>query len=691
MRTIRAYRFPSLDVAGENNAKVLCFSEINGTKYYINYDGSKGAWDEETGSISLGSNVYSDNTCQTAVGTVSNGKEGFVVEIGSKITYTASQLTNPKYNEFYDADGNKLTYTNTFANGTGELKFNGTLAKIGDNAFKSKSDLTSVTLPDSLTYISESAFNGCTGLPVENYIRYAGTCAVETTDKTQTTYTFKSGTRYIGGGLFYNITTLVNISLPSTVIFIGKQAFRQCTNLTTINIPDQVIYIGDGAFESCNSLPTVNGCRYADTYLVKYPDGNATSVTFKEGTKWIGHKAFQYCNKLTTISIPASIVHIAPDAFIGTKISTITVDGNNPVYDSRNSCNAIIETATNTLVIGCNSTVIPNTVTTIGKYAFYDYSNLTGITIPNGVTKIMDYAFWQCAITSIDIPNSVTYIGYEAFAFNKLDSIIIGSGVTFLAEDAFFSGYTGTAYTIPSLVKINNVTYAYDGSDTELTVTLANGTEVTLSMYSESACFLPDTLITLSDNTTKQIKDITYNDELKVWNFDEGKFDKANIAWLTRSGLHNDHYYKLTFSDGTILKTTGTNSNHKVYNIDDKFFEGVAYIEIGKHVFTENGVVTLVNKEYIEEDVEYYNLITEHHFNCFANGVLTSDRYGNIYKIDENMMFIKEQRPYRPYSEFEAAGISEYWYDVFRYSENADSIDKIKKYIKRIESQMRVK
>lgn len=154
------------------------------------------------------------------------------------------------------------------------------------------------------------------------------------------------------------------------------------------------------------------------------------------------------------------------------------------------------------------------------------------------------------------------------------------------------------------------------------------------------------------------------------------------------TGLMNDHYYKLTFSDGNTLCTTGQNSNHRVYNVDKQIFDGVANIGIGERVFTENGIVTITNKEYIEEEIEYYNLMTTGAINCFANGVLTSDRYGNLYPID-NMRYVKGNRQIRPYSEFEAVGIKRYWYDNIRLGESDESIEKAIDYVGKCESQMR--
>ena len=90
----------------------------------------------------------------------------------------------------------------------------------------------------------------------------------------------------------------------------------------------------------------------------------------------------------------------------------MVVENGNTKYDSRNNCNAIIETATNTLISGCKNTIIPNSVTSIGSHAFYRCTGLTSVTIPNSVTTIGNYAFYGCTgLTSVTIPNSVTSIG----------------------------------------------------------------------------------------------------------------------------------------------------------------------------------------------------------------------------------------------------------------------------------------
>ena len=206
----------------------------------------------------------------------------------------------------------------------------------------------------------------------------------------------RNGVTSIGDSAFFDCTGLTSITIPDSVTSIGDSAFHGCSGLTSITIPDSVTWIGDHAFDGCAGL---------------------TSVTIPDSVTIIGRHAFDGCTGLTSVTIPDSVTSIGEGAFDGcTGLASITVSGGNKNYDSRNNCNGIIETASNTLISGCKNTDIPDSVTSIGDSAFDSCTGLTSITIPDSVTSIGDGAFGSCTgLTSITIPDSVTVIGVSAF------------------------------------------------------------------------------------------------------------------------------------------------------------------------------------------------------------------------------------------------------------------------------------
>lgn len=157
-----------------------------------------------------------------------------------------------------------------------------------------------------------------------------------------------------------------------------------------------------------------------------------SSITLPNMITTIGSYAFYQCYDLLSIVIPSSVTMIEDEVFGFTQnLAHIAVDPNNAVYDSRNDCNAIINSTTNALLVGCYNTTIPNTVTTIERYAFRGCDNLTFIEIPNSVTTIESETFYGCSsLTSITIPSSVTEIGSHVFAGNNLAQIVVELGNT---------------------------------------------------------------------------------------------------------------------------------------------------------------------------------------------------------------------------------------------------------------------
>lgn len=201
-------------------------------------------------------------------------------------------------------------------------------------------------------------------------------------------------------------------------------------NIKKVVIPDSVIKISANVFG----------------------DNQLTYINIPDSVTKIYTKAFRN-NQLTGIVIPDSVTSISYDVFNENPLTNIVVDSNNPVYDSRDNSNAIIETSSNTLIHGFKNTIIPNTVTKIGSFAF-EYNQLISINIPDSVTTIGNSAFSYNQLTSINIPDSVTEIEESAFYNNRLTSINIPDSVTEIGYGAFDN---------------NNLNYVYIGSNSKLT------------------------------------------------------------------------------------------------------------------------------------------------------------------------------------------------------------------------------
>ena len=317
------------------------------------------------------------------------------------------------------------------------------VTSIGDWAFYACKGLTSVTIPNSVTSIGESAFLGCTGL---------------------TSVTIPNSVTSIGDYAFHSCTGLTSVTIPNSVTSIGGNAFEGCTGLTSVTIPNSVTSIGDSAFSGCTGL---------------------TSVTIPNSVTSIGDYAFFDCEGLTSVTIPNSVTSIGSSAFSACySLASIIVEQGNTMYDSRDNCNAIIETSTNELISGCNNTVIPNSVTSIGDYAFADCTGLTSVTIPNSVTSIGDGAFRFCyGLTSVTIPNSVTSIGPSAFFdCEGLTSVTIPNSVTSIGDYAFYFCTGLTSVIIPnSVTSIGNSTFS--GCTGLTTLTMESDVPLSIEQY----------------------------------------------------------------------------------------------------------------------------------------------------------------------------------------------------------------
>ena len=362
---------------------------------------------------------------------------------------------------------------------------------IDQEAFRNCNALTSVSIPATVTAIGELAFAGCTALDSVDISDLSVWCSIDF-------FSTSSNPCYRAHHLYLNGIEIVDLVIPDSVSTISSYAFTGCSSINSVSIPSTVMRIGLSAFSCCSSLSVIDvagdnpnydsrdscnaiieratgkliaGCQntvipntvtairdwafYACTGLTSivipnsvteigyesfYGCSSLAGVNISNSVRTIGYQAFYGCSSLRSIHIPASVRGIATSAFeFCPSLVSVSVSPNNRQYDSRNDCNAIIETSENRLIVGCRNTIIPATVTSIDDYAFSGCSTLSGIEIPASVTSVGNFAFRQClTLRSVVIPEGVVDIGASAFfdcaMLNRVD---IPASVTSIGDYAF--------------------------------------------------------------------------------------------------------------------------------------------------------------------------------------------------------------------------------------------------------------
>lgn len=265
--------------------------------------------------------------------------------------------------------------------------------------------------------------------------------------------------------------------------WIKSETFKNCKNVTTVTFDQSgsldVESIGDYAFEGCSSLKTIIIPKYVSE---------------------MGSKVFQDCTNLESIRISASVSKIGSRMFAGCpNLKSIVVEEGNEKYDSRENCNAIVETATNTLVCGTENSTIPSTITAIGNGAFAE-TGLKNIVIPEGVTSIELQAFENCQdLESVTLPQSLKKLGYHVFANSGLTSLVIPEGITYLPQGTFNGCKNLETVTLPTTLE----TIEYNAfSNSGLTSIFIPKGVTNISSTSFNYCGKLSTISVSDENTT---------------------------------------------------------------------------------------------------------------------------------------------------------------------------------------------
>ena len=308
-----------------------------------------------------------------------------------------------------DAAGD-VVILDKFTVGTAEY----VVTSIGESAFWYNKNIKSVNIPESVTDIGVEAFKCCDGL---------------------TAVQLPEGLKRIPREIFLDCRKLESVGIPSSVRAIDEQAFSNCISLASLNLPAGLNYIGRYAFQNTpwystqyNEAP--NGLFYIGPLLVGYKGDVPTGeLVIKEGTTCIGYQAFNYCTGLTSVTIPKSLTHVDYRAFyncVGLTAVHITdlaawckIEFQ---WDDASCSSNPLFNAHHLYLNGEEVTdlVIPDGVTSIGRYSFDNCTGLTSVTIPEGVTRICSNAFRSCSnLTSVTIPPSVTIIESMPFLWCK--------------------------------------------------------------------------------------------------------------------------------------------------------------------------------------------------------------------------------------------------------------------------------
>ncbi len=268
------------------------------------------------------------------------------------------------------------------------------------------SSLSSVSIPSTVTKIPHLNLYGCKYLSEitideENPVYYSeGNCIIERATKTLIQgcqgSVIPEGITAIGYKAFSS-TQISTVTIPNGVERIDAGAFSQCASLHSVSIPNSVIVIGESAFYGCQELKNIVIPNSVTSILKEAFRGctNLKSVTIGSSVGSIGGLAFEG-TALENLTIPASVTSIAADAFAycSSSLQSITVDADNPNYYSDGNC--LIELVSQTLIVGCVNSQIPQDIRIIADSAFYNCTGMTGIEIPNSVQEFGWGAFRNC-------------------------------------------------------------------------------------------------------------------------------------------------------------------------------------------------------------------------------------------------------------------------------------------------------
>ena len=460
------------------------------------------------------------------------------------------------------------------------------VTSIGSSAFYGCSSLTSINISDGVTEIDSDAFKGCsslTSITIPDSVTSIGYDAFEDCSSL-TSINIPDGVTELYGSVFDHCSSLTSITIPDSVTSIGYDAFRCCSSLKNINIPNSVTSIGDSAFYGCSSLTSINitdGVTSIGNWTFE-DCSSLTSITIPDSVTSIGFRAFEGCSSLTSITIPDSVTSIDNDAFRGcTSLTSIT---------------------------------IPNSVTSIGDGAFRCCSSLTSINIPDGVTSIGSSAFEGCSsLTSINIPDGVTSIGSSAFeGCSSLTSINIPDGVTSIGNGTFDHCSSLTSINIPDIVKsIGDGAFRCCSSLTSINIPdgiTSIGDDAFRFCSSLTSINIPDGVTSIGNDA------FSYCNSLTSINIPDGVTSIGDDAFTACESLTS-----INIPDG--VTSIGNDAFSYCYNLSDVFYSNSDTEWSNISIGSDNDYLASANIHYNTSSDDYFET-SRTEADCTTDGVI---------------------------------------------------------------------
>lgn len=379
------------------------------------------------------------------------------------------------------------------------------------------------------------------------------------------------------------------------------------------------------------SLVTVNAIP--DNYVI--PTGTVNITT--NGTHDVSGKAS------VVVAVPSSQPTLnAPTIAINDKTLKITNPASNGNFVTKFKVFSNGAALTEATIKGGTTTVDLSTLLTVaGTYSITAKASAANFN-DSAASIAVEYVVQAAQKYTITVTNTGNYNITFTQNGKTLTTVIAGGSGSFEAESGTVTSSTGALYMDSATVCTGGVSVDSTTS-TSPTFTVTGDGTITVDPW----CLIEGTQITLIDGTTKAIEDITYDDELLVWNFYEGRFDKAKPTWIKVAEVA-PRYNLVKFSNGAEVGFVGAGGEkgyHRIFNKEAGTFTHTGCKETpnGTTTFAQDRTFpTVVSQEVVEKEVKFYNVITDKHYNLFANGILTSCRLSNKYRI-EDMRYIGEK------------------------------------------------